>query len=294
MPNEPRWVDPYSPEGTREATSRVLTGINYRLFYEESTRKLLIETYRELASIAHQHSGDEAAWRASIKDLVGHGGHQDRRVRQWLIGLTKKTADNLGLASAEYPALFDRMLEVIEESHPGADQREVALMLWAGSATLTIRGSQKSRTGKALERAIARAALTIIGLDEEKGDFRTNVEADDEIERETDAEVRTPRGYVRIEVGLIGRGNSEVISDKVGRVRRNDVIIMDILPTESAAYQTAQNRGVRLIQLRNNHPVEELRSHLVGLRVPVLSDPISVEEVERRVLNMPLTAFGGL
>lgn len=293
MPNEPRWVAPYSPEGTREATAKVLTGVNYRLFYEEATRRLLIESYRELAALAHRHAGDEEAWRKSIRELIQEGNHQDRRIRHWLIGLTKKTADNLGLAPSEYPALFDRMLELIDENNPGVNQRELALLLWAGSATLTIRGSQKSRTGKTLERAIAHAALTIIGLDETNGDFRTNVGADEEIDRETDAEVRTPRGYVRIEVGLIGRGNSEVISDKVGRLGRNDVIIMDILPTQSAAYHTAENQGVRLIQLRNNHPVEELRLHLAGLRVPVSSDPISVEEVERRVLAMPLTAFGG-
>ena len=292
MSNEPRWMDPYSPEGTREATSKVLTGVNYRLFYEEATRRLLLDSYRELVALAHQHSGDEEAWRKSVRDLIQEGSHQDRRVRHWLIGLTKKTADNLGLQPAEYPGLFDRMLELIGESDSSRSDRELALLLWAGSATLTIRGSQKSRIGKSLERSIARAALTIIGLDENFGQFRMNVGADEEVERETDAEVQTPRGYARIEVGLIGRGNSEVISDKVGRLSRNDVIIMDILPTKSAAYQTAKNQGVRLIQLRNNHPVEELRQHLIGLRVHVDQEALSVDEVERRVLAMPLTAFG--
>ena len=97
-----------------------------------------------------------------------------------------------------------------------------------------------------------------------------------------------------MEVGLIGRGNSEVISDKVGRMERNGVILMDILPANSTAYRTAENRGVKLIQLRNNHPVEELRQHLAYLEVNVQEDSISIEEVEKRVLSMPLSAFAQL
>lgn len=293
MATTPEWEDPFSPNGTREATAKILTGMNYRLFYEEATQQRLMDTYRELAALARQHPSDDDAWRGSIRELARSGTPQDRRLRYWLIGLTKKTADNLGVSAQDYPELFDRMMASIEQQPAGLNQREMALLLWCGTATLTIRGAQKSKIGKSLERAIARASLTILGLNEEAGQFRMNVGADEEVERETDAEVQTPRGYVRIEVGLIGRGNSEVISDKVGRLSRNDVIIMDILPTKSAAYQTAENQGVRLIQLRNNHPVEEFRSHLMGLRVPVSNEPISVEEVERRVLAMPLTSFSG-
>ena len=86
-------------------------------------------------------------------------------------------------------------------------------------------------------------------------------------------------------------GNSEVIGDKVGRMERNGIILMDMIPAKSSAYRTAEHGGVRLIQLRHNHPVEEVREHLAGLQVPVQTESITREQVEQRVMKMPLSAF---
>ena len=83
------------------------------------------------------------------------------------------------------------MLGDIEEDSPEIGTRDTALLLWCGAATLTIRGSQKAKIGVALEKTIARAALTIIGLSEENGQFRLNIEADEEVSRQTDAEIQT-------------------------------------------------------------------------------------------------------
>ena len=172
MQNKPTWVDPFSPDGTREATAKILTGRNYRLFYEDATRRTLIETYQDLAELARKHPKNNAAWKAHVRDLVSTGNLEDRRMRQWLIGLTKKTATNLGLKVSDYPAVFDDVMADIEASAKSiADRRKLALLLWCGTATLTIRGSQKSKIGKALEVSIARAALSCIGLNEEQGDF---------------------------------------------------------------------------------------------------------------------------
>lgn len=289
----PRWEDPYSPEGKREATSKILTGMNYRLFYEGVTRRKLISTYKELADLARQHSGDDEAWKESIRKLVSEPGKGKERqvLRRWLIGLTQKTAVNLEVKASEYLAVFDQMMLEIERHPSNIKTRDMALLFWSGAATLTIRGSRKATTGKALEKSITRAALTIIGLREEAGEFRLDLEADEEVDRQTDAEIRTPRGYVRMEIGLIGKGNPEVIGDKVGRVGRNGVILFDTLPAQSSMWTTAAQHGVKLIQLRNNHPVEELRQHLAGLNVSVQQQPITPEEVEQRVMAIPLQAF---
>lgn len=287
----PQWLDPLSPEGMREVTAKVLTGTNYRVFYESETRRSLIQVYRELAELAHKHPHNDDDWRASIQSYVREGTPEDKRQRYWLMGIAKKTAVNLNIRVADYPTVFEQMLEDIETAVGDGgllDQRDMALLLWSGAATLTIRGSKKAKIGKSLENSIARSALTIIGLDEGAGDFRRNIVADEEVERETDAEIRTQRGFVRMEVGLIGIGNSEVISDKVGRMDRNGIILMDILPVKSTAHQTAENRGVKLIQLRNNHPIEELRLHLLSLNVGVQQTAISLEEVETRVRDLPL------
>ena len=293
MNASPTWTDPYSPEGKREAAASVLTGVNYRIFFEDATQRRLLAAYRDLRDLANAHPNDEKAWRASIKKRLAESAGEGLIMREWLVGLTKKTAQNLETSDSEFPVLFDKIMTQIEQSAKGKARRDMALLLWGGTATLAIRGSMKSKTGKALEKILAKTALTVIGLDQSKGDFRLNVGADAEVERETDAEIRTPRGAVRMEIGLIGKGNSEVISDKVGRMERNGVIMLDLLPVDSSAYQTAANRGVCLIQIRNNNPVEELRQHFMNLGVGVQGEPITQEEVHERILAMPLEAFDG-
>ena len=290
---KPQWVDPFSPRGKREATAKILTGTNYRLFFEGATRRKLITTYRELAQMARQHPHDNIRWKENIKKLLQEGSSTEKNLRHWLIGLTKKTADNLGIKTAEYPKVFDQLIADIESYPANSQLRDTALLLWSGAATLTVRGAQKSKVGKALEKSVVRAALTIIDLDEGDavGNFRLSIGADEEVLRETDAEIRTKRGKIRIEVALIGKGNPEVIGDKIGRMTRNDVILCDILPKGSNMWHTAEQCGVKLIQMRNNHPVEELRQHLFRFSLPVSAESIEMEEVVPRVMAIPLQAF---
>ena len=297
MSSIPQWLDPYAPENVRQATAKLLTGTNYRVFFESPTQWSLLQTYRELADLARRHPQDDDAWRSEIRSMVQNGTPENRSLRFWLMGLAQKTANNLGLKAVDYPSVFDQMMADIEAlpSIPGGEPRDMALLMWCGAATLTIRGSIKSRTGKTLERSIARAALTIIGLREKRdgrsGDFSIGISADTEVPRETDAEVNTTRGSARIEVGLIGVGNPEIISDKVERMGRNDVVIFDLLPNTSQTWKNAADKGVKLIQMRNNNPVEELRQHLAGLNDKVDSDSVVPETVEERIMDLPLSNF---
>ena len=96
-----QWVDPFSPAGLRAAVSKILTGTNYRLFYEGVTRRKLIATYRELAKIARKYPEDDDAWKAWIKKAVRDRNSND--LRYWLIGLAKKTAVNIGLRAEGLP-----------------------------------------------------------------------------------------------------------------------------------------------------------------------------------------------
>ncbi len=286
--NTPRWADPFSPEGQREAVSKILTGRNYRLFFEGVTRHKLIDAYTELAAIAREHPHDDKLWRDAIIERITDTASGD--VRRWLLGLTRKTAENLGIPTADYRTVFQDLMDDIQRWPSDLQPRETALLLWCGAATLTIRGSQKARIGKALERSMTVAALTVLGL-VEGDDFWLGIRADAEVDRETDAEVSTPRGRMRMEIGLIGRGNPEVIGDKIGRMDRNGVILFDILNTNSAMWDTADHRGVKLIQLRNNHPVEELRQHLHQLGVNVRSDPLTINDVETATMAIDLHNF---
>lgn len=287
MTDAPRWLDPFTPKGQREVVAKVLTGMNYRLPFEGVTRSKLIAAYAELAKIASQHPEDDDEWRVAIHGLIADP--KKGPLREWLLGLTRKTAQNLGIRMADYPSVFEQVMRELQ-TWPGMEPRETALLLWCGAATLTIRGSAKASAGKALELSLARAALNVLGLTEDI-DYWLNIDADEEVDRQTDAEIATPRGRVRMEVGLIGKGNPEVIGDKIERMDRNGIVVFDILPAKSAMWGTAERRGVKLIQLRNNNPVEELRAHLVSLNIAITNRQFTPDEVEQAVLEMSLAHF---
>ena len=146
------------------------------------------------------------------------------------------------------------------------------VMLWAGAATLTVRGSRKSTAGKTLERAFLRAGLTLLGLEEET-DFWLNMQRDAEVPREIDLEVASRRGRIRIEMGLIERGNQEVIEDKITRVGTGGMVIFDRIGPRSNARQTAENHQVGFIQIRNNRPLTEMYTFLNGRVEKTLVEP---------------------
>jgi len=291
--NTPSWKDPFSPEGLRDASARILTGTNYRLFFDGVTRRDLLSAYTELHKISQIYPNDDEKWRASVRELIKQSGGRKDNIRYWLIGLGKKTAQNLGLKVSDYPAVFDMMLEEIESYPAHIKTRDIALLMWCGAATLTIRGSLKSKIGKALELSLARSALAVLGL-EESDHFQVNIQADDEVARQMDCEMRTPRGMIRMEIGLIGTGNTEVVGDKVERMGKNDIVLVDALPAKSSMWKTAESSQVKIIQMRNNNPVEELRRHLMALRVEgVHKSELKLEDVAEKVETLPLSVYKG-
>lgn len=282
-------LDPFAPEGIREAVARILEGHNYRLFFEDVTKRRLIAAYRTLAKFKMEDQTDDEKWKEAVIEEITTG--EDKNLKFWLLGLTKKTAQNLGVKKEEYPHLFDRMIHEIQSQSENLGIRDSALLVWAGAATLTVRGSQKAKVGKLLEKGVVRAALTILGLSESDGDFVLNVMPDQEVDRETDAEVRTRRGTVRIDVAMIGEGNPEVIDDKIARVGRNGVVLFDKLSPNSNAWANGERQNVKMIQMRNSNPVEELRSHLEKLGVDVLLDEIPRNDIADLVLAIDSDQF---
>ena len=291
--NHVRVLDPFSPERIKEAVAKILEGHNYRLFFEDVTRRRLIATYRNLAKYKMEDETDEGKWRdAIIGEIIKKGDkNSDKNLAFWLLGLTRKTAQNLGIKKSDYPSLFNDMIKEIESQSSEIGVRDTALLIWAGAATLTVRGSQKAKIGKILEKGVIRAILTIIGLNESNGDFVLNIMPDAEVDRETDAEVRTKRGSVRIDIGMIGEGNPEVIDDKISRVGQNGVVLFDKLSPNSNAWANGKKNRVKLIQMRNSNPVEELRSHLSKLGVEVVKEEIPRNEIVERVLAMNTRQF---
>ena len=132
-----------------------------------------------------------------------------------------------------------------------------------------------------------RAGLSILGL-EEGADFWLNMQRDAEVPREIDVEIASRRGRIRVEMGLIERGNQEVIEDKINRVGSGGMVIFDQIGNRSNIRQTAENNQVGFIQIRNNRPLTEMYSFLNGRVSKALVEPPSdAEGIIAAVNNLP-------
>jgi len=255
----PNLYDLSAPQGMREIVSALFVGYNYRLYTEGETRTQLIEAYQQLLEILRElpDDGDYDAWMNALRERVKDGRGN---LRWWLLGLGQKTANNLGVNRTNRMAYLNEVgdhLRQISEEPGGPAFKDAMLMLWAGAATLTIRGSRKSHVGKRLETMFLRAGLSILGL-EENADYWLGMQSDAEVDREVDGEIATRRGRIRVEMGLIEAGNPEVIMDKIYRVGTRGMVIFDRIGAGSNAAKLANDNQVAFIQNSNNHPLTQM------------------------------------
>ena len=285
-------TDLFSTEATKRLVLNMLLGKNYRIVTEVATKEKLFKAYSWLVKVYRdsklQHSGD---WRRNLfREIEAAADEEEKDLTLWLLGLTRKTAVNIGVRREHYPEYltelithYDQFLNVLS----GEERDNVWLLLMAGAATLNIRGSQKSAIGKRLERVLVRTMLTLLGFVENET-FWVNVERDQEVAREVDVEVASKRGRIRIEIGLIESGNQEVVEDKIQRVGRNGVVIFDRVGARTRIYESAEALGVKLIQIRDHKPLTLLREHLNPLvNMPLNDVPESRDELEAMLDGLP-------
>jgi len=289
-----------SPSALRKLTLYLWLGRNYRIITEENTRDKLLITYAWLMDLynrAHKKYGDK--WQQGVLDqllTLETPSSEEVNLAYWLLGLTRKTAQNLDIPLDQFPEFLQEAISHCNTLFAGqeyATYRDQAwLFLSAGAATLNIRGSQKSFVGKAAEKVFLKASLSLLGLEHGR-DFRTALPSDKEVLRETDAEVETKRGRIRIDMGLIAEGNPEVISDKINRVGRNGIVIFDKIGARArVVYETASQSSVKLIQIRHNQPLFELYRHLAPLvKVPLKKPPSAESKLEQKLNNLPDAIF---
>jgi len=299
----------YSPSEVKGIVFSLFTGENYRSLTEKPARQAISVFAGWILNLVHRASiefGDE--WKEKLLKLASRrrSTQEEKWLKLWLLGLTQKTAVNLGVKSDMYEdyqrmlkASMDEVVEqlewmpsIIELSNEEIERISLSpsdsiwLLQIAGAAVLTIRGSKKAIAGKRLEKAIARAALKVLGLTEGEH-FWLNVGRDIEVDREIDAEILTRRGRIRMDIALIGRGNQEVSEDKLGRVGRNGIVLVDILGPRSQVQRNAARHEVRVIQLRNNFALTDLYSYLGPLMPPGVSirKPPTSETRLKKLLN---------
>lgn len=285
----PNVYDLGSVAGVRQIVAALFQGYNYRLYTEGQTRNQLLASYRQLAAIRQRLPGNTGydEWMAAVRSELDQAGND---LAWWLLGLTNKTAQNLGVRREERLDYLDEIAQHIKEATSDSSDLSfdnAMLMIWAGAATLTIRGSRKSSAGKALEGAFLRAGLAILGL-EDGVDFWRNMQWDVEVPREIDVEIASRRGRIRVEMGLIERGNQEVIEDKIERVGPGGIVIFDQIGPRSNARQTAENRQVCFIQIRNNRPLTELYNFLNGrVNKTLVEPPQDSEDIIAAINRLP-------
>ncbi len=290
-------ADPFSAASVRELMKTLIMGRNYRLLTESFTRERLFKTYAWLINTARQAQADFGDdWQAQLfNQLSGMRSESARDLSSWLLGLTRKTADNLDVSAADYPAFLTEASHQCESLLARIGKQEWAddawLLLMAGSATLSVRGSRKAKIGKGIEKRFLKTALTILGFELSRN-FWIGIERDREVGRETDGEIETRRGRVRVEVALIARGNQEVIEDKINRVGRNGIVICDRLGTRSRVIDSARRESVKLIQIRHCEALVELKNYLDPIAQITLNEPPHTEgEADARLAAFSDTFF---
>jgi hypothetical protein len=213
--------DPFSSQALRKLTYHLLMGKNYRLLTESNTKGQLFATFLWLYEIRNEAQnlyGNE--W---IKHLFKNIYTEKSKPKElknlllWIMGITQKTAINLGLKQQDFSDFIHKTIEYFNELFEKIGKEEFRddawLLLMAGSATLNIRGSQKSKIGKHFEKVFIRSLLNLLGFKEDEN-FWMNVERDLEVEREADAEVESKRGRIRIEMDLLHQGIKRLLKIK--------------------------------------------------------------------------------
>jgi len=319
--SRPMIRDAFSPNSIRQAVLHLMTGGNYRDITEHVVREKLHIYHSWLLQIVHRARKEYGkTWTQKL--LAKLNTAQDKEkiladMRVWLLGLTHKTLQNLAVSkkdSNEISAFVNNMLSLCDEvsekrqwsggtitidlrndSTNSIEKLDLVESLWflqmVGAASLTVRGSNKAVYGKRLERAFLRAGLELLGLQLDEN-YWLNIGRDGEVDREADGEVETKRGRIRIDIGLIGEGNQEVPEDKLNRVGRNGIVIVDRLGRQSAVLNTAQRLSVKVVQIRHNFSMSEIYEHLRPIVRKSIKPPGKTRnELKKQLDSLPDAIF---
>lgn len=238
---------------------------------------------------------------------------------QWLVGLTGKGIQNVLRSNPDardqYLKDFEAAVEEAArqcEADFGAVKmslgfvetngrasktlgwKDIARLTTAiGSATLTIRGSEKATYGKLFERLVLGSVLTILGFEPIADAADSKIEkvfwlSDSSDVRECDATIRLRAGKLaRFDIGFIGRGNPEIMKDKLTRyaseVKQHGkksasrtFIIVDRMPDTQKTAEAARKAGSEIVQMSMQFWPQELARRLkarLGYEAEILKIP---------------------
>lgn len=262
---------------------------------------------------------------------------------QWLIGLTGKGIQNVLRSNVELRQSYIQDFEAaVEEAAircqqdfgnismdlgymvDGKLKKNIKPLAWKdiirlstaiGAATLTIRGSEKSTYGKLFERLILGSVLSILGFQHVENSQSRKLEkvfwlSDNSDVRECDATIRLrPGKLARFDIGFIGKGNPEIMKDKLTRysseIEQNGrtnlsqtFIIVDRMPETTKTAEMANKSGTEIIQMSMQFWASELAIRLknrLGYSAKILSVPEDRlrNYIERKLRSIPILNFLG-
>ncbi|RMG26175.1 MAG: CfrBI family restriction endonuclease [Methanobacteriota archaeon] len=263
---------------------------------------------------------------------------------QWLLGLTTKGIQNVLRGDPDvrqsyiqdFEAAVDDAAERCKQDFgdismdlgyviDGELRKNIKPLTWKdiarlttaiGAATLTIRGSEKSTYGKLFERLVLGSVLTILGFQHVENARSKPLErvfwlSDSSSDvRECDATIRLrPGKLARFDIGFIGKGNPEIMKDKLTRfsneIEQNGrmnfsqtFIIVDKMPETTKTHEAAEKSGSEIIQMSMQYwPVElarKLNSRL-NYDAEILTIPQNElrDYLEQKLSSIPVLDFLG-
>lgn len=285
----------------------ILMGGNVRDFTEILTRKRLVKSYCEILLFFHE--ANKAIYRErkvksscqimylAQKELIN--GNIPKRyvpIYNWLVGSTSKQIDNV--LRGNFSDIFSSLLkkthqEIADTVKYNIDfkynhyidfkyNRYIDLLYFSlvcGSATLTIRGSEKSLHGKYFEKLILGCIFQICGFKlVEKIDYHDSrpifvLSSQDKNTRESDATLYYNNLIIKVDIGFIGKGNPEITNDKISRYAREiegdgkqinskTIVIIDTLSQQSGLYNFAKKINASIFCMSNKNWFIELTKEL--------------------------------
>ncbi len=331
-------IDSLGLDALREVVAGVLLGENVRSATEHLTRRrtglVCNALYRMYVSIGQSGiSPNELIDLAYKQYLMKSNSLEEKIILRWMLGLTQKQVQNVLRSDSSnwerYIATLHESIDGIKETSeldygknttvyrgkstielPWEWQTLFAMAL--GSATLAIRGSEKSIYGKFFEKLILGAVLSVMGFSlSEKNQLKEKIFwlSSRSDKRESDATLIYKAGIgVRFDIGFIGVGNSEITLDKTSRFAKMEeisgvphdlytIIIVDRVGKNSRVIQQAKEINSSIVQMSHSDWAfqlgEILESVLSGFVSPFskLNSKKILSSIEQGVKSAPLEAI---
>ena len=326
-------VDQLGTEVFRDVLLKIFLGKNVRNFTEALTRNRLLKSNIALWSFFCEQKklGRSPLSLIDIakEKLLARGiSSKDRAVYEWLVAMTNKQTQNVLRKShdQEFDELTQATLEMLDrellEEHsyvyhgisvgedeiPFTFQELCWISLVLGSQTLTIRGSEKSLHGKYFEKLILGSLFQIFGFellaieDISKNGFWLSSQHEDR--READSTIVHNNLGIRVDIGFIGPGNSEITLDKVSRFTKYDeisgkkyvmstIVIVDNLGEKSKARELAKQIEGEIICMSDPNWVMLLANQIsqnLSIRNPIahISEKDLKEYLSEKLKNIDL------